>query len=159
MASQSPIFSFEFFPPKTPEGAAKLRTAWEALGKLKPRFFSVTYGAGGSTRDRTLGTVLDIRASGYDAAPHISCVGATRADIGATLDQYRASGIRHIVALRGDMLSGTAALGEMRYASDLVSFIRKHTGDHFHIDVACYPEYHPQAKNPQEDLVSFKRKM
>jgi methylenetetrahydrofolate reductase (NADPH) len=159
MASQNQIFSFEFFPPKTPEGAAKLRTAWEELGKLKPRFFSVTYGAGGSTRERTLGTVLDIRASGYDAAPHISCVGATRADIGATLDQYRASGIRHIVALRGDMLSGTAALGEMRYASDLVSFIRKHTGDHFHIDVACYPEYHPQAKNPREDLVSFKRKM
>ena len=152
-------FSFEFFPPKTAEGAAKLRGVWEELGRLQPRFFSVTYGAGGSTRDRTLGTVLEIRAAGHEAAPHLSCIGATRADLREIVAEYRQSGIRRIVALRGDMPSGMAALGEMRYASDLVRFIREESGDHFHLDVACYPEYHPQAKSPAEDLASFKSKM
>jgi len=156
---QSPNFSFEFFPPKTPEGAARLRSAWHELARLKPRFFSVTYGAGGSTRERTLETVLEIRAAGYEAAPHISCIGATRAEIADTLERYRASGIRHIVALRGDMPSGSMSLGDLRYASELVAFVRQLTGSHFHVDVACYPEYHPQARNPREDLFSFKRKI
>jgi methylenetetrahydrofolate reductase (NADPH) len=155
----SPAFSFEFFPPKTEQGVARLRAAWQQLGRLKPRFFSVTYGAGGSTRERTLETVLEIRASGHEAAPHISCIGATRAEIGATLNQYRASGMRHIVALRGDMPSGSMTLGELHYASELVAFVRQCTGEHFWIDVACYPEYHPQARNPREDLLSFKRKI
>ena len=152
-------FSFEFFPPKTPEGMEKLRATWHRLGQLKPRFFSCTYGAGGSTRERTLGTVLEIREAGYEAAPHISCVGATRADIAATLELYRAKGIRHIVALRGDLPSGAASAGELRHASDLVAFIRETSGDHFRIEVACYPEVHPQARSPHDDLVNFKRKL
>ena len=152
-------FSFEFFPPKTPEGIAKLRATWQQLAQLKPRFFSVTYGAGGSTRDRTLNAVLDIRQSGCDAAPHISCVGSSLADIAATLELYKASGLRHIVALRGDLPSGTASSGELRYANELVEFIRRTTGDHFHIEVACYPEFHPQARSAQDDLKAFKRKV
>jgi methylenetetrahydrofolate reductase (NADPH) len=130
-------FSFEFFPPKTPEGMERLRSTWKQLAQLKPKFFSCTYGAGGSTRDRTLETVLEIRSAGHIAAPHISCVGATRADIAATLDLYRENGIRHIVALRGDLPSGAASAGELRYASDLVALIREKTGDHFHVEVAC----------------------
>jgi methylenetetrahydrofolate reductase (NADPH) len=151
--------SFEFFPPKTPEGIARLRTTWPALGALRPKFFSVTYGAGGSTRDRTLGTVQEIREAGYAAAPHISCIGSTRADIAATLDLYRRHGIAHIVALRGDLPSGTASLGELRHASELVEFIRHRTGTHFRIEVACYPEYHPQARSPREDLLHFRDKV
>ncbi|MFH1044235.1 MAG: methylenetetrahydrofolate reductase [NAD(P)H] [Pseudomonadota bacterium] len=157
--SNSRIFSFEFYPPKTPEGAAKLRSAWEQLARLEPRFFSVTYGAGGSTRERTLATVLEIGAAGHEAVPHISCIGAARADIASTLELYRSNGVRHLVALRGDMPSGTAALGELRYAADLVRFIRERTGTHFRIEVACYPEYHPQARSPREDLLNFKRKI
>jgi methylenetetrahydrofolate reductase (NADPH) len=152
-------FSFEFFPPKTPEGMHKLRATWKQLAQLKPRFFSCTYGAGGSTRDRTLETVLEIRAGGHPAAPHISCVGATRADVAATLELYRTNGIDHIVALRGDLPSGAASVGELRYASELVAFIREKTGTHFQIEVACYPEMHPQARNPREDLQNFKRKL
>jgi methylenetetrahydrofolate reductase (NADPH) len=152
-------FSFEFFPPKTPEGVEKLRATRRQLEQLKPKFFSVTYGAGGSTRDRTLETVLEIQASGFDAAPHLSCIGSTRADIAATLDLYRSKGIRHIVALRGDLPSGAASAGELRYANELVEFIRKHTGDWFRIEVACYPEFHPQAKSPADDLANFKRKV
>lgn len=152
-------FSFEFFPPKTPEGMHKLRASWKQLAQLKPRFFSCTYGAGGSTRDRTLETVLEIRAGGHPAAPHISCVGATRADVAATLELYRTNGIDHIVALRGDLPSGAASVGELRYASELVAFIREKTGTHFQIEVACYPEMHPQARNPREDLQNFKRKL
>jgi methylenetetrahydrofolate reductase (NADPH) len=159
MPSSKPAFSFEFFPPKTSEGAAKLRATWKQLGIFKPQFFSVTYGAGGSTRERTLDTVLEIEAAGFEAAPHISCIGATRAEIGATLDRYRSNGMRHIVALRGDMPSGSMTLGDLHYASELVAFARERTGDHFRIDVACYPEYHPQAKNPQEDLLAFKHKI
>jgi methylenetetrahydrofolate reductase (NADPH) len=152
-------FSFEFFPPKTPEGMQKLRSTWKQLAQLKPRFFSCTFGAGGSTRDRTLETVLEIRSAGHTAAPHISCVGATRADVAATIDLYRANGIRHIVALRGDPPSGAASAGELRHANELVAFIREKTGDHFHVEVACYPEFHPQAGSPQDDLKNFKRKI
>jgi len=137
----------------------RLRSTWKQLAQLKPKFFSCTYGAGGSTRDRTLETVLEIRSAGHIAAPHISCVGATRADIAATLDLYRENGIRHIVALRGDLPSGAASAGELRYASDLVALIREKTGDHFHVEVACYPEFHPQARSPQDDLRNLKRKI
>ena len=152
-------FSFEFFPPKTPEGMEKLRATWRQLAQLNPRFFSCTYGAGGSTRDRTLETVLEIQAAGHPAAPHISCIGATRADVAATLDLYRSKGIDHVVALRGDLPSGAASAGELRHANELVAFIRERTGDHFSIEVACYPEFHPQARSAQDDLSNFKRKM
>jgi methylenetetrahydrofolate reductase (NADPH) len=153
------IFSFEFFPPATPEGAAKLRAAREQLGQLGPKFFSVTYGAGGSTRDRTLATVLEIQVSGHRAAPHISCIGSTRESVRATLATYREHGIGHLVALRGDLPSGSADVGEFRYANELVEFIRAATGDWFHVEVAAYPEYHPQARTPREDLANFKRKI
>ena len=152
-------YSFEFFPHKTEEGAEKLRGAWNQLAQLKPRFFSVTYGAGGSTRERTLGTVLEIRQSGHAAAPHLSCIGSSSADIVATLDLYKSQGIRHIVALRGDLPSGTASSGELAHANELVALIRSHSGDWFEIEVACYPEYHPQAKSPADDLANFKRKV
>jgi len=151
--------SFEFFPPKTPEGMERLRSTWKQLAQLKPRFFSCTYGAGGSTRDRTLETVLEIQSAGHPAAPHISCVGATRADVATTLDLYRSKGIDHIVALRGDLPSGAASAGELRHANELVAFIRERSGNHFHIEVACYPEFHPQARSPRDDLASFKRKL
>jgi methylenetetrahydrofolate reductase (NADPH) len=152
-------FSFEFFPPKTPEGMSRLRATWKQLAQLRPRFFSCTYGAGGSTRDRTLETVLEIQLAGHPAAPHISCIGATRADVAATLELYRGKGIDHVVALRGDLPSGAASAGELRYANELVAFIRERTGDHFHIEVACYPEFHPQARSPADDLANFKRKL
>ena len=152
-------YSFEFFPPKTDDGVAKLRAAWSQLAQLKPRFFSVTYGAGGSTRERTLGTVLEIRQGGHEAAPHLSCIGSSRDDITATLDLYKSKGIRHIVALRGDLPSGTASSGELAHANELVEVIRAHSGDWFHVEVACYPEFHPQAKSPGDDLAQFKRKV
>ncbi len=151
-------FSFEFFPPKTPEGMEKLRATRQQLAQLKPKFFSVTYGAGGSTRDRTLETVMEIQASGSAAAPHLSCIGSTQESIQEILDMFKAHGIRHIVALRGDLPSGMADPGEFRYANELVAFIRRQTGDWFHIEVAAYPEFHPQAKNAQDDLANFKRK-
>jgi methylenetetrahydrofolate reductase (NADPH) len=126
---------------------------------LQPRFFSVTFGAGGSTREGTLDTVLEIRAAGHEAAPHLSCIASTREDLTAQLERYKANGIRHIVALRGDLPSGLAVSGEFRYATELVEFIRREHGDHFHIEVAAYPEYHPQAKSAQDDLRNFKRKI
>jgi len=153
------IFSFEFFPPATAEGAAKLASTRAELTKLGPKFFSVTYGAGGSTRDRTLDAVLEIQSAGQRAAPHISCIGSSRESIRATLATYRDHGIRHLVALRGDLPSGSAGAGEFRYANELVEHIRAETGDWFHIDVACYPEYHPQAPSPAADLANFKRKV
>ncbi len=153
------VFSFEFFPPATPEGVAKLSATRAQLAQLGPKFFSVTYGAGGSTRDRTLAAVLEIQSSGQRAAPHISCIGSTRESIRSTLATYREHGIGHLVALRGDLPSGTADAGEFRFANELVEFIRASTGDAFYIDVACYPEYHPQAKSPADDLASFKRKI
>jgi methylenetetrahydrofolate reductase (NADPH) len=151
-------FSFEFFPPKTPEGMEKLRATRQQLAQLKPKFFSVTYGAGGSTRDRTLETVMEIQASGCASAPHLSCIGSTQESIQEILDLFKAKGIRHIVALRGDLPSGMADPGEFRYANELVAFIRRQSGDWFHIEVAAYPEFHPQAKNAQDDLANFKRK-
>ena len=154
-----PIFSFEFFPPKTPEGKAKLRATWQALATLKPRFFSCTFGAGGSTREGTLETVLEIRAAGHEAAPHLSCVASTKHDIAETLERYKSHGIRHVVALRGDLPSGLAASGEFRYASELVAFIRQATGDWFRIEVACYPEYHPQTRNAADEIRNFGKKV
>ena len=152
-------FSFEFFPPKTPEGMEKLRATRSQLAQLKPKFFSVTFGAGGSTRERTLETVLEIQAAGSAAAPHLSCIGSTQESIQETLETYKAQGIRHIVALRGDLPSGMADPGAFRYANELVAFIRQQTGDWFQIEVAAYPEIHPQAKNAQDDLANFKRKV
>jgi methylenetetrahydrofolate reductase (NADPH) len=151
--------SFEFFPPQTTEGVEKLTNTRSQLAKLDPEFFSVTFGAGGSTRDRTLETVIQIKAEGHQAAPHLSCVGSTRENIRAILQTYRDAGIRRIVALRGDLPSGMATAGEFQYANELVQFIRTETGDHFHLEVAAYPEVHPQAKSAQDDLVNFKRKI
>ena len=152
-------YSFEFFPPNTDEGAEKLAVTARELALLKPKFFSVTYGAGGSTQARTLKAVLDLRAAGYAAAPHISCIGSTQAGLRNTLQQYKANGIKHVVALRGDLPSGTASAGEFHYANELVAFIRKEFGAEFHIEVAAYPEYHPQAGSAQDDLNNFKRKV
>lgn len=150
--------SIEFFPPQTPEGEAKLRATCKELAVLKPEFFSVTYGAGGSTRERTFKAVKEIAAEGQQAAPHLSCVGSTRESIRDILNEYRDAGIRRIVALRGDLPSGMAEAGEFRYASELVAFIRQETADWFHIEVAAYPEWHPQAKTPRDDLLAFKAK-
>jgi methylenetetrahydrofolate reductase (NADPH) len=154
------VYSFEFFPPKTDEGVAKLRVTRDELAKLKPRFFSVTFGAGGSTRERTFDTVSEIqRDSGIEAAPHLSCVGSTKESIREILNLYRKENIHHIVALRGDLPSGMGRPGEFRYANELVEFIRAETGDHFHIEVAAYPEFHPQAPNALVDIDNFKRKV
>jgi methylenetetrahydrofolate reductase (NADPH) len=153
------VYSLEFFPPRTPEGVQKLRAARRQLAQLKPAFCSVTFGAGGSTREGTLETVLEIRAEGMAAAPHLSCIGSTRTSLAEVLAQYRAHGIRHLVALRGDLPSGSVDAGEFRYANELVAFIREETGDWFHVDVAAYPEMHPQAGSPQLDLANFKRKV
>lgn len=155
----SPVISFEFFPPKTAEGIAKLREARTQLAKLQPKFFSVTFGAGGSTRDRTLDTVLEIQAEGYEAAPHISCISSSKQEIRDLLERYRQNDIRHLVALRGDIPSGEASAGDFRYANELVAFIRQETGDWFDIEVAAYPEFHPEAASPSADLQSFKRKV
>jgi methylenetetrahydrofolate reductase (NADPH) len=152
-------FSFEFFPPKTPEGKEKLRATWKQLGQLQPKFFSCTFGAGGSTREGTLETVLEIRAAGFEAAPHLSCIASSRAELKAQIERYRAHDIRHIVALRGDLPSGLASSGELRYANELVAFIRETTGDWFHIEVACYPEYHPQTRSAADEIRNFKRKI
>ena len=151
--------SIEFFPHQTPEGIAKLNTVRGELAPLAPDFFSVTFGAGGSTRERTFAAVRDIAADGYAAAPHLSCVGSTRDNIAAILRDYRAAGIRRIVALRGDLPSGMAQAGDFRYANELVEFIRAETGGHFHIEVAAYPEWHPQARTPADDLAAFVRKV
>jgi methylenetetrahydrofolate reductase (NADPH) len=152
-------FSFEFFPPQTPEGTQKLRVTRKQLAQLKPAFFSVTFGAGGSTRDRTMDAVLEIQAEGQQAAPHVSCIASTRASVREMLERYRQVGIGRVVALRGDMPSGMVEAGEFRYANELVAFIRTEFGHAFHIEVAAYPEYHPQARTAQEDLSNFKRKV
>jgi methylenetetrahydrofolate reductase (NADPH) len=156
----SPIFSMEFFPPRTSEAEANLQRALDALTPLNPRFCSVTFGAAGSTREKTFETVLGIQGRrGLEAAPHLSCIASTRENIREVLQGYKGAGIRHIVALRGDMPSGMLSSGEFRHANELVAFIREETQDHFHIEVAAYPEMHPQAPNLETDLTNFKRKV
>ncbi|HZG21793.1 MAG TPA: methylenetetrahydrofolate reductase [NAD(P)H] [Herbaspirillum sp.] len=156
-------FSIEFFPPKTAEGAEKLRTTRARLAALAPKYFSVTFGAGGSTQQGTRDTVLEIIGEGHQAAPHLSCIGSSRASLRAILDDYRTNGIRRLVALRGDLPSGYGAMdqasSEFRHANELVEFIRAETGDWFHIEVAAYPEMHPQARSPQDDVQNFARKV
>lgn len=163
MASQQNNISIEFFPPKTPEGAEKLRIVRSKLMTLQPKYFSVTFGAGGSTQQGTRDTVLEIQREGLDAAPHLSCVGSSPDSLRAILADYKAHGIRRLVALRGDLPSGYGASsttsGEFRYANELIAFIRAETGDWFHIEAAAYPEMHPQAKSPQQDLQNFVRKV
>ncbi len=151
--------SLEFFPPKTPEGAEKLRTVRQQLYGLKPEFCSVTFGAGGSTQEGTFNTVRDILSEGVSAASHFSCVGATKSTVREQLATLKAMGVKRLVALRGDLPSGYGAGGEFHYASDLVAFIRAETGDDFHIEVAAYPEVHPQAKSPASDLQAFATKV
>jgi methylenetetrahydrofolate reductase (NADPH) len=151
--------SFEFFPPNTPAGTEKLKAVVQDLAVVQPEFFSVTYGAGGATRDKTLATVRDIAAAGHEAAPHLSCVGSTADSISDILATYRAQGIKRLVALRGDLPSGTATAGEFRYAADLIEFIRKTQGDDWFIEVAAYPEYHPQQRYARKDLEHFAAKV
>lgn len=151
--------SFEFFPPNTPVGSEKLKTVVQELGATRPEFFSVTYGAGGSTREKTLATVSDIAALGHEAAPHLSCIGSTRESIAEILATYRAQKIRRLVALRGDLPSGTATAGEFRYASELIGFIRQTQGRDWFIEVAAYPEYHPQQRYAKRDLQHFADKV
>jgi len=158
MTAPTPI-SFEFFPPNTPVGSEKLKTVVQDLAAVKPEFFSVTYGAGGSTREKTLATVRDIAALGHEAAPHLSCVGSTADGIAEILDTYLTQGIKRLVALRGDLPSGTAVAGEFRYASDLIEFIRKTQGGDWFIEVAAYPEYHPQQRYANRDLQHFASKV
>jgi methylenetetrahydrofolate reductase (NADPH) len=157
------IYSIELFPPKTPEGAQKLRATRAKLAELKPRYFSVTFGAGGSTQAGTRDTVFEIKAEGHDAAPHLSCIGRDRDELRAMLAEYKAHDVRRVVALRGDLPSGygrlEASSGEFAYAEQLIAFIRQETGDWFHIEAAAYPETHPQAKSPEEDLRHFVNKI
>jgi len=152
-------FSFELFPPKTPEGMAKLSVSIDQMDAVGPEYFSVTYGAGGSTRDTTLAAIDLLIAKGIDAAPHLACIGSMRQQVKALLDRYKNQGIRRLVALRGDLPSGMGlgAAGDFRYANELVRFIRQETGDHFRIEVAAYPEVHPQAHNADQDLANFQR--
>ena len=157
--TKSVPLSIEFFPPNTPVGSEKLKTVVQELGAIRPEFFSVTYGAGGSTREKTLATVRDIAQAGFEAAPHLSCVGSTRTGIAEILATYRAQGIRRIVALRGDLPSGTAVAGEFRYAAELIAFIRETQGADWHIEAAAYPEYHPEQRYARRDLQHFASKM
>ena len=158
MSAKFPV-SVEFFPPKTPEGAVKLRAVRQSLYALKPEFCSVTFGAGGSTQEGTFGTVSEILAEGVSAASHFSCIGATRDTVRGQLAMLKGMGVRRLVALRGDLPSGYGAGGEFQYASDLVAFIRAETGQDFHIEVAAYPEVHPQARSPQADLNAYAAKV
>ncbi len=157
--NKADLFSFEFYPPKTVEGAKNLEKVHQELAQLNPDFFSVTFGAGGSTRDNTYDTVVKIQKNGVSAAPHLSCVASTKENILEILQNYREHGVSKIVALRGDLPSGMMSAGEFRYANELVEFIRKETGDHFQVHVAGYPEVHPQASSAQDDFDNFKRKV
>ena len=160
MEDEQRLFSFEFFPPKNEQAAERLAQASTALTELKPEFFSVTFGAGGSTRDRTRECVLNIhQATGIEVAPHLSCIGSSTESILELLEDYKNEGVKRLVALRGDMPSGMRDPGELNYANELVEFIRKHTGDYFHIEVAAYPEFHPQATSAQADLLNFRKKV
>lgn len=154
-----PRYSFEFFPPKTQAGMDKLQVVRDELARRKPDFFSVTYGAGGSTQERTIDTVLKLQDQGISTAPHLSCVGSTLENMKSLLDLYVENGVNRIVALRGDLPSGMGSAGELRYANELVDFIRNHSGDHFNIEVAAYPEFHPQAPSAEADLLNFKKKV
>ncbi len=154
-----PSVSFEFFPPRTEKGVSNLNETVKLLSKFTPEFFSVTFGAGGSTKVKTLETVLDIKSSGYKAVPHISCISSSKKEISDLLTQYRENNIDHLIALRGDNPSGAISNGDFKYANELISFIRKKTGNDFHIQAAAYPEYHPEANSPKEDLDNFKRKI
>jgi methylenetetrahydrofolate reductase (NADPH) len=158
-SSTTQPLSFEFFPTKTDLGADKLAQVRDQLAILDPLYFSVTYGAGGSTQEGTINTIQRIMDAGFSGAPHLSCIGSTQASIRAILQLFMERGIHRIVALRGDLPSGHRDVGEFRYANELVEFIRTETGDHFHIEVAAYPEIHPQAKNAQTDLAHFMTKM
>ena len=151
--------SFEFFPPKTPDGIANLRETRAQLATFKPEFFSVTFGAGGSTRDRTMETVYEIQAEGVAAAPHISCISSSKEEIRELLNAYKAKEIKRLVTLRGDVPSGEVSTGDFKYAAELVAFVRKETGDWFHIEVAAYPEFHPEAISAAKDIANFKRKV
>ena len=155
----TPQFSFEFFPPKTPKGTEKLRSTRDELAKLNPKYFSVTFGAGGSTQQGTIDTVLEIQKAGYTAAPHLSCIGSTKESIDNMLNTYKDNGINRIVALRGDMPSGMQETGEFHYANELVEYIRNQSDEYFHIEIAAYPETHPQSHDAQSDLANFKRKV
>ena len=160
MSPTTPPISLEFFPPKTPEGVTKLAAVRQQLYGLKPQFCSVTYGAGGSTQDGTFAAVKAIIEEGVEAAPHFSCIGASKASIRAKLAEFKVHGIRRIVALRGDLPSGYGGSnGEFHYASDLVAFIRAETGSDFHIEVAAYPEMHPQSRSPQADMQAYAAKV
>lgn len=152
-------FSFEFFPPKTADGIEKLRESRAKLAQYNPEFFSVTFGAGGSTRDRTMDTVLEIQQEGFQSAPHISCVSSSKEEIRDLLKTYQDRGIKRLVALRGDVPSGEVSAGDFKYAVELVEFIRAETGNQFHIEVAAYPEFHPEARTPKADLLNLKRKV
>ncbi len=152
-------YSFEFFPPKTEQGMQNMADARDALAKFFPEFYSVTFGAGGSTRDRTMDAVLAIQDAGYHAAPHISCISSTKDEIKSLIRAYKEKGIKRLVTLRGDMPSGLVSGGDFKYANELVSFIREETGDHFHLEVAAYPEFHPESKSPKDDLINLKNKI
>ncbi len=158
MSKHIPL-SFEFFPPKTADGIANLRETRVQLAKFKPEFFSVTFGAGGSTTDRTKETVFEIKAEGHEAAPHISCISSSKDEISELLTAYKAKGIKRLVTLRGDVPSGEVSVGDFKYANELVTFIRQETGDWFHLEVAAYPEFHPEALSAAKDMANFKRKV
>ncbi len=151
--------SFEFFPPKTEEGIANLRRTRKQLATFQPEFFSVTFGAGGSTRDRTMDAVFEIQNEGYAAAPHISCISATKDEVRELLKAYQAKEIKRLVTLRGDLPSGVVSVGDFKYANELVDFIRQETGDWFHIEVAAYPEVHPESTSVASDINNFKKKV
>ena len=158
MSKHIPI-SFEFFPPKTADGIANLRETRAQLAAFKPEFFSVTFGAGGSTTDRTKETVFEMQAEGHQAAPHISCISSSKEEIRALLTAYKVHGIKRLVTLRGDVPSGEVSVGDFKYANELVTFIRQETGDWFHLEVAAYPEFHPEAISAAKDMANFKRKI
>ena len=151
--------SFEFFPPKTADGIANLRETRQQLALLNPEFFSVTFGAGGSTTDRTKDTVFEIQAEGHQSAPHISCISSSKEEIRALLNAYKAKGIKRLVTLRGDVPSGEVSVGDFKYANELVTFIREHSDDWFHLEVGAYPEFHPEAISAAKDMANFKRKI
>ena len=157
--SNTPSVSFEFFPPRTEEGVLKLDKTVKTLSEFTPEFFSVTFGAGGSTKTKTLETVLSIKSSNNNAVPHLSCISASKEDIRNLLNEYKAHDINHLIALRGDNPSGAISNGDFKFANDLISFIREETGDYFHIQAGAYPEYHPEADSAEDDLNNFKRKI